>query len=130
MGTAMRRMVIVDAEEQGLPRTQLFNPVLSVLGADSILMEESCMSVPGLVGVVKRAARVAVDYLDETGQTRRLEASGWSSGLLQHELDHLDGVLLVDRVPREHLAFVEPYYEHVRPKYESKLAQDGTVSFL
>ena len=126
----MKRLVILDAPDSGVPRTVCFNPELIMDDPEErIWMEESCMSVPGLVAVVSRAARVSVTYLDPNGQPGRFEASGWCAGLVQHELDHLDGILLVDRVSSKELYFTEPYFEFVRPRVESRLADAGTFEY-
>ena len=126
----MKRFVILDAPESGVPQTFCFNPELTISDPDDrIWMEESCMSVPGLVAVVSRASAVSVNYLNENGQACQFEASGWSAGLVQHELDHLDGVLLVDRVSAKELYFTEPYFEFVRPRVESRLADSGTFEY-
>ncbi len=100
-----RRVVALRSDP--LPRTTMINPVLRPhRPEEKILMEESCVSVRGLVGPVVRHRHVAVDYLDEEGAPRRLRCSGWYAGLVQHELDHLDGILFVDRVNPKDLAFM------------------------
>ena len=125
----MKRLVILDAPLSQVPRTVCFNPELSVVDESPILMEESCMSVPGLVAPVVRARSVSVSYVDSDGCQRSFTASGWCAGLVQHELDHLDGILLVDRVKSTNLHFIEPYFEYVQPHIASKLVQDGDMVF-
>lgn len=60
--------------------------------------EEGCLSLPGIVLAVPRAAKVVVDALDLDGDSRQIEAEGLAAKLFQHEIDHLDGVLLVDKM--------------------------------
>lgn len=125
-----RRAVAVEMQSMGLPLTVCFNPVMERLGQETVLMQESCLSVPGLVGGVKRAAKVAVTFEESGGgRRRRLVAEGFLAGLLQHELDHLDGVLYVDRVHDNLLAFTDEWWEHVEPRLTHLLCSEGRCSF-
>eukprot|EP01104_Vermistella_antarctica_P010353 TRINITY_DN2757_c1_g3_i1.p1 TRINITY_DN2757_c1_g3~~TRINITY_DN2757_c1_g3_i1.p1 ORF type:complete len:228 (-),score=21.95 TRINITY_DN2757_c1_g3_i1:38-721(-) len=90
--------VMDDNSLRELPLTYFFNPKVTPEGKDKIFMWESCLSVPDMIGKVERHARVSVNYIDELGRRRILRASGYISGLIQHEFDHLNGVLYVDRL--------------------------------
>lgn len=81
-----------------IPLTVLVNPRLTPLGEEAFDNYEGCLSVPDLRGVVKRYARVRVQYLDRDGQPHDVEVLGVSAGTYQHECDHLDGKVFVDRV--------------------------------
>lgn len=81
-----------------LPFTVLVNPVLYVVGDDTEEFFEGCLSVPGHWALVRRWSHVKVRALDEDGEPFELEAEGWPARILQHELDHLDGVLYLDRM--------------------------------
>ena len=59
--------------------------------------EEGCLSLPGIYVDIGRAFRITVDYLDQEGEERRLDAEGLLARIIQHELDHLDGILISDR---------------------------------
>ncbi|MCX8084670.1 MAG: peptide deformylase [Calditerrivibrio sp.] len=59
---------------------------------------EGCMSVPDYTGNVARASRIVVQFLDESGNMRVIETEGFEAILIQHEIDHLDGVLFIDRI--------------------------------
>ncbi|MDY7039480.1 MAG: peptide deformylase [Chloroflexota bacterium] len=75
----------------------LVNPeLLSASGSEE--KQEGCLSVPGYVGYVDRATEVTVQALDRRGRKVRIEASGFMAHVLQHEIDHLNGVLYVDRL--------------------------------
>ena len=87
-------MDIRDAEEE--PRA-LINPVI-LESSGSELAEEGCLSLPGLVGEVERAARIVVDATDLEGERFQIEASGLLARCIQHEIDHLDGVLFIDHL--------------------------------
>jgi len=75
----------------------LCDPVLVEAG-DPVMAREGCMSVPDLTGDVARARRVVLRGLDQDGQVRTVEAAGFEARALLHELDHLDGLLFLDRV--------------------------------
>jgi peptide deformylase len=100
VGEGVRVFVLdVPAEDDDAPRVKraFVNPVL-VEKAGRVTAEEGCLSIPGIRADVKRAARVAVLALDETGLPFRLEAEGLLARAIQHETDHLDGILFVDRL--------------------------------
>jgi len=89
-----RRIAVVGVEQR---RYALINPVI-VERAGTVKDEEGCLSIPEIYGDVERAALVVVEALDEHGVTRRIEGSELLGRALQHEIDHLDGILFLDRV--------------------------------
>lgn len=92
------RVFVVDVEEAGTRVKQAFvNPVILERDGE-IVGEEGCLSIPGLRADVKRSARVVVEALDADGKPFRLEAEGLVARALQHEQDHLDGILFLDRL--------------------------------
>jgi len=78
----------------------LINPVLSQPGKEIIDFEEGCLSVPDVFGFVERPGAVTVSMLDEAGQPITFRAEGLLARVVQHEVDHLDGVLFIDRCHR------------------------------
>lgn len=90
--------VPADYGEEVPPRV-LVNPVLTPLSDQTEEDWEGCLSVPGLRGLVPRYREVAVDALNVDGQRVRFTASGFHARVLQHEYDHLDGVVFLDRMP-------------------------------
>ena len=80
------------------PLTVFINPRLTFLTDEEASVFEGCLSVPDLRGRVRRKMRVRVDAWDRLGQPFSVEAAGLTAGTFQHELDHLDGVIFVDRV--------------------------------
>jgi peptide deformylase len=76
----------------------IVNPVVEPIGGETAMVNEGCLSVPGLRGEVERAMRVRVRYLDRDGAEREDVRAGLTAGTFQHEVDHLDGVLFLDRV--------------------------------
>jgi peptide deformylase len=83
------------------PVTVLANPELEWASGDSELGEEGCLSIPGVLVDVDRPVHVRVRGLDEEGEQRMVEASGLEARVIQHEMDHLDGVLILERTSRE-----------------------------
>jgi peptide deformylase len=89
-----RRVAVVDAEGQ---KYALVNPViLEAEGSDSA--EEGCLSIPEYFGEVTRPARVLVEAVDREGAPIRLEADALLARAIQHEIDHLDGILFIDHL--------------------------------
>jgi peptide deformylase len=83
------------------PVTVLANPELEWVSGDVELGEEGCLSIPGVTVDVDRPIFVRVRALDEEGEERMVEASGLEARVIQHEMDHLDGVLILERTSRE-----------------------------
>ena len=69
-----------------------------MLDAAPAVFAEGCLSIPGYAATVSRALRVRVDALDHHGQPLTIEAAGWYARILQHEIDHLQGTLYIDRM--------------------------------
>ncbi len=74
------------------------NPVLHPVGDDHATFFEGCLSVNGYVGLVKRSREVEVNGLDEHGASQTWRVRGWPARILQHEVDHIDGTLYIDRM--------------------------------
>src|SRR3954451_19745484 len=84
------------------PPTGVFvNPQLEWTSDETVLGEEGCLSIPGIWVEVERPEQVRMRGHDETGRERLVEAEGMEARVLQHELDHLDGVLMLDRISKE-----------------------------
>jgi peptide deformylase len=81
-----------------VPLTILVNPRIEPLGEESFDNYEGCLSVPNLRGVVRRQAEIRVEALDRHGKPYRREIRGLTAGTFQHEVDHLDGKVFLDRV--------------------------------
>ena len=87
---------VIYIEFEGKPYS-LLNPVFESLGEERMRLWDDCFSFPDLLVYVERSSAVVLRYLDERGEPRTLQASGALSELLQHEMDHLDGILAIDR---------------------------------
>ena len=75
------------------------NPVITERSDETFVDDEGCLSMPGLVYPVERSMRVTVEAIDENGDPVTIEAEDFQARVFQHEIDHLDGVLFVDRLP-------------------------------
>lgn len=93
-----RRIIVVDPREEGADPLALINPTIIRESDEEDRLEEGCLSIPGLKELVDRRLAVTVEALDLDGNTVTIEASGLLSRIIQHEIDHLDGVLFLDRV--------------------------------
>ncbi len=104
-------------ENLDLPLQLFINPELHPLSEETQGFWEGCLSVPGLRGYVERPSAIRVTYMDETGASKELEARGFLATVLQHELDHLHGVLYVDRIkdPRL-LAYQEEFDQFIKER--------------
>jgi peptide deformylase len=83
------------------PVIALANPELEWASNDEEIFDEGCLSIPGITVDVERPVHVRVRAVDEEGETRLVEASGLEARVIQHEMDHLDGVLILDRTSRD-----------------------------
>ena len=93
-----RRVIVVDIREEGAKPFALVNPRLVETSSEVAKEEEGCLSMPGITAAVERPARVVVEGLDRDGEPLRIEGDALLGRCLQHEIDHLDGILFVDRL--------------------------------
>ena len=102
-----------DPEDDGesVPFTALVNPRITWHSLRQVVIAEACLSVPGLEGDVRRPEKVRVKAQDLEGRKLTLEADGLLARVLQHEIDHLNGVLFTDYVPKKKLA-LRPLIEY------------------
>ena len=96
----MHRVLVYRVDPDG-PVAALVNPVLEWASKDEEALEEGCLSLPSVLVDVERPIHVRVRAQDERGDPLLVEASGLEARVIQHEMDHLEGVLIVDRTPRE-----------------------------
>jgi len=93
-----RRIAVVDIGEEDPPPLVLINPVILERSDESETAEEGCLSIPDIFGDVERHAHVVVEALDRDGTKFRAEANGYKARAIQHEIDHLDGILFLDHL--------------------------------
>lgn len=102
-------------EEVNLPLTTFINPSIEYLTEDEQGFWEGCLSVPGLRGFVERPKKVRILYWNEHGKESEIVAEGFLATVLQHELDHLHGVLYIDRIKDSKLlSYQEEFVEFIQ----------------
>jgi peptide deformylase len=87
-----------DGEDRGVPLTVMVNPVIEPLGPEKEVGWEACLSVPELMGQVPRWTRIRYRFQDLDGRTHERSAEGFHARVVQHEVDHLDGILYPRRI--------------------------------
>ena len=92
-----KRIILVDGEEDGL--IVLINPMI-IKSEGEVVAEEGCLSVPDIYSQVKRSSKVTIKALNENGDPIEITEEGLTARALQHEIDHLDGILFIDRIGR------------------------------
>lgn len=104
-------------QEVHLPLTVFVNPQIEYLTSELQGFWEGCLSVPGLRGYVERPQKVRVSYLNVKGEEQEIVAEGFLATVLQHELDHLSGILYVDRVKDSKLlSYQEEFEEFIQER--------------
>jgi peptide deformylase len=125
------RVAIVEVEE-GNPRypykppeplTVMINPVIEPVGEELVEINEGCLSVPGLRGSLERHLAVRVRYLDREGAEHEVVKRGLTAGTFQHEVDHLDGILFVDRADPRTFATWEQFDRYQRAEFVERVSR-------
>jgi peptide deformylase len=101
----LQRLIVIHPED--MRPTALINPVIVKAEGEQI-GQEGCLSIPGLYGDVKRYSYIEVEALDKRGRELTYELEGMPARIVQHEIDHLDGVLFIDKVIAETLHWMHP----------------------
>ncbi len=96
----LKRVIVVDIEREGVKTGPLCmaNPEIVDVSDEDASYEEGCLSVPEHYAEVSRPRRVKIRYLDKQNEIRTMEAEGLIATCLQHEMDHLDGILFIDKI--------------------------------
>lgn len=97
------RIFVVDADPMAKDEDEMqygpiamINPEITFKGKEQVEMEEGCLSIPGVNAAVKRPELIKVDYYDQNFESQTLEVGGWLSRVIQHEHDHLDGIIFLE----------------------------------
>jgi peptide deformylase len=117
-----KRLIVMDCapKEQPPQLVVAINPEILAREGES-LEEEGCLSVPGYYASVARSQKVAVRYLDLDGRERRIEADGLWAICLQHEIDHLDGILFVDHLSPLKRSLFRKKWQKLQAQQEEQL---------
>ena len=94
----LKRLIVIDVSKDDNKKAPLFlvNPQIIYKSKNTSIHEEGCLSLPGHFAEIERPSECHIDYLDYNGEKKNLKADGLLSTCIQHEIDHLDGVLFVD----------------------------------
>jgi peptide deformylase len=113
-----------ERERKAVPFHVIANPKLTLQGPAEVEFFEGCLSLAGFTAIVPRARKVRVECLDHQGEPKTIEASGWYARILQHEIDHLDGTVYIDRMRTRTFMSVENhnrYWKNTAPADLRKL---------
>jgi len=118
------RLVVIEcslnerySEAPNIPLTTLINPSIKYYGEDTVLGWEGCLSLKDLRGLVPRPSKIIVEYFDRKGAPVTVNAEGFLAVVLQHEIDHLDGKVFLDRMTDlSQLAYVEEFEKYIADK--------------
>lgn len=105
-----------------IPLTVIVNPTWRPVDAETVTINEGCLSVP-LRGDLQRSVTIEVSYLDRHGTPHREIRRGLTAGTFQHEIDHLDGRLIVDRIDPRTLATWEQFQTHQRDEFVERITE-------
>ncbi|HEX2166861.1 MAG TPA: peptide deformylase [Longimicrobiales bacterium] len=110
------RIIVVDPREEDVEPFALINPHIVHLGDEVVRDEEGCLSIPGLKEIVERPATVRVEATNIEGEPVGIDAEGLLARILQHEVDHLDGILFLDRVSALKRKMLLKRWQKVKPE--------------
>jgi peptide deformylase len=122
--TTLTTTELAERERKPIPFHALINPEIELLSPPDIAFFEGCLSLPGFVAMVPRARSVRVRALNESGDPVQIEAEGWYARILQHEIDHLNGVIYIDRMWHRSLSSVDHYSRHWKSKSAAELVKN------
>ena len=108
VGIAKQIAIVNPEPEEKQSLIRMINPRIVRTSGETETLEEGCLSVPGIRGEVVRHSKIEVVYQDETGKEHSLTAEGMRARIIQHEIDHLNGVLFIDRLSFAKRALIKP----------------------
>ncbi len=94
---AIRLIVVTDEKKGFIP---MINPSVTFSSKEKVASEEGCLSIPNVYGIVKRAAKIRYSYQDLAGNIIKAKAKGLTAIIIQHECDHIDGILFIDKAEK------------------------------
>ncbi len=118
---------VAERERKSVPFHVLINPKLTLLGSESAVFFEGCLSLTGFTAVVPRARRVRVEGWNERAEPVIIDATGWYARILQHEIDHLGGVLYVDRMNSRTFFTQDNYVRHWKDRAITEVTSAGEL---
>ena len=113
--------LLQERERRPVPFHAIINPAIEMIGDERAEFFEGCLSLAGFTALVSRSRAVRVTCLDERGEQKVIEASGWYARILQHEIDHLNGTLYIDRMRTRSFTSLENLAEFWKGKPVSEI---------
>jgi len=94
------KLVVINLEKSGLPSFALFNPKIIKRSLKKIEVEEGCLSLPEIFGMVKRPKKITIEAQNLKGEKIKFTDDGWVARVVQHEVDHINGRLIIDQIKK------------------------------
>lgn len=94
------KLIVINLDKSGIPLFALYNPKIKSKGFKKVEIEEGCLSIPGVFGMVKRPKKVTIEAQNHKGEKIKITDDGWVSRVAQHEIDHTNGVLIIDLIKK------------------------------
>jgi len=107
---------VAERERRPVPFHVVINPKLVMEGPETVEFFEGCLSLPGFTSIVPRARCVRVECLNERAEPCVIQAEGWYARILQHEIDHLNGILYLDRMKSRSFSTQDNHARHWKNK--------------
>ncbi|HWF12187.1 MAG TPA: peptide deformylase [Candidatus Acidoferrales bacterium] len=120
--------LLAERERRPVPFHAIINPILEEIGEEKAEFFEGCLSVAGFSALVSRSRSVRVTCLDERGVSQVIEAKGWYARILQHEIDHLNGALYIDRMRTRSFTTMENLVEYWKGKPVSDIRSELEIN--
>lgn len=117
------REILEERQRQPVPAYTVMNPHLELIGSDKETFFEGCLSIPDRAVAVDRARTVRLQYLDTHGTKCEETVSGWHARILQHEVDHLNGTLIIDRASTDAVVSMDDYMTFWRLATSAQIAE-------
>lgn len=92
------KLIVINLEKSGIPLMVLYNAKITSRGFKKVDIEEGCLSIPGIYGSVRRPKKVTVEAYNAEGKKIKFIDDGWISRVAQHEIDHTNGILIIDLI--------------------------------
>ncbi len=94
------KVVVINLQKSGVPLMALYNPKIVKKSFKKIEIEEGCLSIPDVFGLVKRPKKVTIEAQNQEGKKVQITDDGWIARVAQHEIDHINGVLIIDLIKK------------------------------
>ena len=94
------KLIVINLEKSGIPLLVLYNPKIVSKGLGKVEIEEGCLSIPGVFGMVRRAKKATIKAQNDEGETITFTDQSWVARVAEHEIDHINGKLIIDLIKK------------------------------